>query len=69
MIKHNKLVLFFFAASLLVLAGCGQKAPLYLPEQEKVQTNQAEEVGTEQVGSEQVGSEQVGSEQTEEEKK
>lgn len=59
MIKHNKLVLFFFAASLLVLAGCGQKAPLYLPEQEQVQTNQAEEVGTEQVGSE----------QTEEEKK
>lgn len=69
MIKHNKLVLFFFAASLLVLAGCGQKAPLYLPEQEQVQTNQAEEVGTEQVDSKQVGSEQVGSEQTEEEKK
>jgi predicted small lipoprotein YifL len=59
MIKHNKLVLFFFAASLLVLAGCGQKAPLYLPEQEQVQTNQAEEVGSKQVGSEQVGSEQT----------
>jgi predicted small lipoprotein YifL len=59
MIKHNKRVLFFFAASLLVLAGCGQKAPLYLPEQEKVQTNQAEEVGSKQVDSKQVGSEQT----------
>lgn len=42
MIKRNKLVSSFLGTALLVLAGCGQKGPLYLQE-EPVQTNQPTE--------------------------
>ncbi|MFH6951875.1 lipoprotein [Pseudoalteromonas sp. XMcav1-K] len=40
MVKCKKLVSVFMSVSLLTLAGCGQKGPLYLAEQDQVESNQ-----------------------------
>ena len=43
MVKRKKLVSTFISGTLLILAGCGQKGPLYLAEEEQVQTNQQQQ--------------------------